>query len=288
MADETERVHDGAAVEALCLSRAYLYTLFAKAFSGEPTPELLVALCSQAAKDAIEEYSDHDEIIARYQGYIDQLKEKRLTDESFFESVRNEYSRMFFGFDNGSFPLAESAYRCDNGGYFDETTLAVRRCYRREGLLPAKYPRVPDDHIALELGFMAIMASHSLEALKSGNSVMFSDSMVQQRAFITDHLLGWIDQFAERLKEGKTTMLYPQIAAAAAAFVGLDAIFAEQAESWALAMSDKDGTAFQEALDIDPDMKDIFDHFFEEIEACRNISLPYMEENSFREMDIGE
>ncbi len=282
----SEMLQDELVVEALSLSRAYLYTLFSKALGGEPTEELLEILCSQAAQDAIDEYGSDDKTLNRYMAYIGQVKEKRLGDDGFLDSALSEYTRIFFSFDKGSAPLAESAYRSEDGGYFDETTLAVRKVYRGEGVLPAKYPRVPDDHISLELGFMSIMAERSLEVLRRDNLVEFASSMELQHSFLASHLSRWVQPFADKIRKGKTTVLYPQIAAAVAAFVDLDTVFTEQARSWALdeRRIGVDGT--EEPL-ADCEAVRALKDFNAELERCKQLSLPHLEDNTFKQLDQG-
>jgi TorA maturation chaperone TorD len=52
---------------------------------------------------------------------------------------------------------------------FDENTLAVRRFYRDWKLETVHYKKEPDDHIGLELEFMAILSERTLAAYEKGD-----------------------------------------------------------------------------------------------------------------------
>lgn len=267
---------DKAALEILLSSRLYLYTLFHKSFGGEPTKELLDILCGDSTKDVLEEYAD-DETMAKLLRFLVSAKEKKLDDVSFLDSVHDEYVRMFYGFDPDSAPLAESAYLSGNGGYFNEVTLSVRDYYRSEGMLPLKYPRVPDDHVSLEMGFMAELAGRALRLFRKGDLGGFGVQIARQRRFLEQHAARWIPLFAEKAHGGKTTQLYPQLIIATGAFVKLDLGFVAEVANW-MEYSEADIAA-------EPSNDDQVVDFASIDQAISNLAslrLPNLEDNEFK------
>ena len=270
---------DKTALEVLLLSRLYFYTLLHKSFGGEPTKELLDVLCGESTKDVLEEYSD-DETIAKLLRYLASIKEKKLSDPSFFDAVHDEYVRMFYGFDPDSAPLAESAYLSGNGGYFNEVTLSVRDFYRNEGMLPAKYPRVPDDHLSLEMGFMATLANRALQMFRKGDLEAFRIQIMRQREFLEQHAVRWTPLFAERVRSGKNTQLYPQLIVAASAFMQVDLGFVAEVISWT-EHSESDAAK----MPNDDDQAVDFASLNLVVEALTAMRLPHLEDNEFESVD---
>lgn len=267
---------DKTALEILLSSRLYLYALLHKSFGGEPTKELLDVLCGDETKDVLEEYSD-DGTMRKLLHFLASVKEKRLGDPSFLDIVHDEYVRMFYGFDPDSAPLAESAYLSGNGGYFNEVTLSVRDFYRSEGMLPLKYPRVPDDHISLEMGFMAELADRALKLFRKGDLDAFKARIAHQREFLEQHPARWIPLFAEKARDGKTTQLYPQLIIATGAFVKLDLGFVAEVANW-MEYSEADIAA-------EPSNDDQVVDFASIDQAISNLAslrLPNLEDNEFK------
>ena len=94
---------------------------------------------------------------------------------------------------------------------FQESTLKVRECYRRFGLLPEAYPRVADDSLALELGFMAELAKRSAEASENADAAERNRNLQGSLDFLNEHLLIWVPQLLERMAGTKTDWLYPRL-----------------------------------------------------------------------------
>lgn len=223
---------DKLALEALLLSRTYLYELFHKAFGGEPSGDLLDTLCQQATIDAVEEYQADNKTMASLVVFLTRRLPGQLAQEGFLERVRDEYARVFMGFDHKAVAPCESVYMSADKIYFTARTLAVREAYRQQNLLPTRYPRVPDDHIALEAGFMAVLAQKSTEALRSAAYPTLERWLFQQQNFLTAHLCQWVPLLAQEVRKTKTAILYPQLVTGMEAFVQLDLNFLAEARTW--------------------------------------------------------
>lgn len=82
-------------VEAMLLSRAYLYTLFHKCFGGVPTAELLQVLEGGVTADVVDEYAEDDAAFAALKAFLGDLA--RADQAQLLESARDEYTRLFIG-----------------------------------------------------------------------------------------------------------------------------------------------------------------------------------------------
>ena len=102
----------------------------------------------------------------------------------------------------------ESPYRTKDAAVFQENTLAVRAIFREHGLQLARLMRIPDDHSATMCGFMAHEAERSLAELRAGNVGALAVSLRGEEAFVRDHMLTWVDDFARCARRSKTAVLY--------------------------------------------------------------------------------
>ena len=105
--------------------------------------------------------------------------------------LARDHQRLFVGPGPLLAPPYESVYRSREHLLFEEQTLQVREAYRAFGLVAPALNREPDDHIGLELHFLAEVCLRSLDALDSGDDDRFDATLAAHQAFLTDHLLVW-------------------------------------------------------------------------------------------------
>lgn len=189
-------------MELLLSNRRFLYTLLARAFASEPDGALLGVVMDEHTGDECALLDDEDGSGRRLW--------RMLADEAAADGddrLRSEYTRLFLGPEKLIAPPWESVYVSGEPLLFQESTLAVREAYRRSGYASAGYPREADDHVAIELDFMAALATKTCEAEDD------RDALEEQRSFLEEHLLVWIESFAERLGSCDTVSgFYPLFA----------------------------------------------------------------------------
>lgn len=156
-------------------------------------------------------------------------------DETCLEALQSEYVRVLVG--PGELPSApwESAQLSGDGALFSRLTLDVRNAYRVQGFLPQEYPRVADDHIALECGFLAEMAARALELWEAGDEEGCTKALAASRVFLEEHPLRWVNAFAGGLDERRHPF-YRAVAEALAVFMATDS-------RWLASASEVDGDA---------------------------------------------
>ena len=127
-------------------------------------------------------------------------------------TLEGEYNRLFVGVGKPAVCMWESIYATRVNALFQPNTLEVRNVYLRN---------VADDHMAIEFAFMRELA---LETTRAGEAQRAS-LLTEQRLFLEEHLLRWVDAFAERVVEHDRSGYYRDYARLLADFVDKDAAF---------------------------------------------------------------
>ena len=142
-----------------------------------------------------------------------------------------DYVRAFIGSGNDGFSAAypyESVYTSEGGLMMQEAYAEVLHVYRNAGF--AKNPgfKEPEDHLAVELAFMALLCGRAVEALRAGDEAGAERQLRAQREFLCDHLLNWIDRFTADVRKAAEDGFYFDLATFTEDFLTADA--AELAE----------------------------------------------------------
>ena len=209
-------------IAVLLSNRDFLYAYTGRAFSDCATDELLsLALNEQTlAQCALLDEEDGGTGF-ELQGSIAACVQEWADGAS---SLVPEYTRLFIGPTSLPAPPWESVYVSHEPLLFQESTLAVREAYAREGFQATGYPHEADDHVATELNFMAALSERAQAAYQEGNMRRYRATLEAQVRFLDEHLLVWIREFADRLsKVSGISALYPSFAALAALVCERDA-----------------------------------------------------------------
>lgn len=87
-----------------------------------------------------------------------------------------------------------ASYYLHNGQLMGPAAAAVRQVYLNWRLVPEGAARLPDDHLALELGFVAHLAR-----LAANGEVETAAALTASRDFLRRHLWPWLPQFCAAL-----------------------------------------------------------------------------------------
>lgn len=136
---------------------------------------------------------------------LDLLRTSREQNET-AEQVREDHWLLVRGPGKARAVPWESVYLSNEGLVFEEQTLQVREFYRRFGLQAPNLNREPDDHISLELEFMATLMIRALDAAEAdGDPEPFIEAHTD---FATQHLLKWAPEFFNRVEQNADTSFY--------------------------------------------------------------------------------
>jgi len=128
-----------------------------------------------------------------------------------FTLLKREYVKLFVGLEHLDTPLWESAYS-EKHLLFQERTIRVRNWYARFGLEVERLNQEPDDHLGLEMLFIAHLASLALQAIEQDNPSALDEALDAQRDFLSEHLLRWGPVWAKLVKQHAATDFYHGIA----------------------------------------------------------------------------
>ena len=205
-------------------NRCFLYRYLWRAFAAEPDDALLDIVADAHTREECALLDGEDGEGARLQ---DALAEVAAANG--LGQLRSVYTKLFIGPAKLPAPPWESVYATGEPLLFQESTLAVREAYRRAGYAAAGYPHEADDHLAVELDFMATLASDARAAYEAGDKGRSADLLSVQRDFLREHLLAWVGAFAERLADSAGAgAFYPRFAELAALVCARDAEVLEE------------------------------------------------------------
>lgn len=123
-----------------------------------------------------------------------------ISDEQYLD-LQTDYARLIIGPAQPLAPPWESVYFNEDHMIFQEQTVQVRNWYRRFGLEPEKLHQEPDDHVGLELSFLAYLAGLGLQAYEAQDEPKLLSSIQAQRQFISEHPVRWVPFWCARVEE---------------------------------------------------------------------------------------
>jgi len=192
--------------------RSYIYQLLAHVFREEPSSQLLEGLTGGFTEEVLDIMLD-EECLAHYTELFARIRTALSTDpDDTIDRLKSEYVYLMLGPEKLPAPPWESVYVNKAPLLFQESTLKVRQTYLEYDLLPAAYPHEADDHLALELNYMAHLAQLSRESFEKNDIHQMRKTLSDQKAFLENHLLVWIGDFAEQIQSSKKRYFYPQMA----------------------------------------------------------------------------
>lgn len=133
-------------------------------------------------------------------------------------SLEGEFNRLFVGVGKPAVSVWESVYRTGDSSLFQPNTLEVRRCYEAFGLQSRDYPRVADDHLAIELAFLRELAIRTIGIESDRKQAL----LCAQRDFLLHHLSAWVDAFADNVAKADRAGYFSHYARLLKAFVKID------------------------------------------------------------------
>ncbi len=134
-----------------------------------------------------------------------------ITDRM-FDSLVEDYNHLFVGPQQLLAPPWESVFFSDERLAFQKEMLDVRAWYARFGLQSDKIFREPDDHIGLELAFVAHLAEFGLGAVEKNSQGELEEYIAAQRDFMREHLLRWAPGWTAQVEARARTEFYSGLA----------------------------------------------------------------------------
>ncbi len=149
-------------------------------------------------------------------------------DGTVLDTLGVEFTRLFSGIQEGMGPPPpfESVWREDR--LIGESTVAVLDAYSRSGFAEIHPEAGPQDHLGVELKFIALLALREAEAWRADSTAGGHERLNQQRDFIKQHLAAWAPRWTDTIIAQTREPLFAALAQLVAA--GLDHAGLELAE----------------------------------------------------------
>lgn len=214
------------AAAALSRFRATFYLLLARTFSQELDKDALKSM--DKVSEALIEASDLLEISVQtdfkagrelLRTFFDQVRQE--DDEGVIRDLARCYASLFLGVGPKTVSPCESIYRSDSPLLYQSTHFEVQQAYHEIGMAKNAHFREPDDHIAVELSYMARLCELTQEAVKDDPALPVR-YLKLQREFLETHLLPWIPAFSRQLLDATPSPFYKAMAHLLKGYIQVD------------------------------------------------------------------
>jgi TorA maturation chaperone TorD len=152
-----------------------------------------------------------DEPMRRAAGLLAQAVEQLpdAPDERELDALAADYAAIYLTGALGASPC-ESVWVSEEHLTCQEPMFELRRLYAQHGLQAPDWRARPDDHLVFQLQFLASRFEPGLTAVRARELARFMD----------EHLLRWIDDFAQRVASRCDTPFYAGLTLLTAAWCG--------------------------------------------------------------------
>lgn len=211
------------AVHVLLAGRAGVYRILQNIMGNEPRAEMLVELSDGSAQEVFRVFAEgHGEYVRSTQALITRAQELASGGAEALDKIDSGFTRLFVGPDTPEATPWESYFLGGERTLFGKITLEVRHAYRQQRLLPAGYPNAADDHIAIELDFLARLAERAEASYVDGESSATVESLAASKKFLQEHTTKWVHLLASKIRESKYSDFYSEAVAVLVAFLDIE------------------------------------------------------------------
>jgi TorA maturation chaperone TorD len=189
-------------------SRASSYTFLSTAYRQEVSAAFLEVLVNELTGGAEPEPESKGHRLLR--DYARRIREADLRQVEI--DLGAEYIALLLAASaNPVFPY-ESVYTSPERLLMQQARDEVLAEYRGEHLARLREFKHPEDHIAIELEFMAYLCQKTADALEEGDVEAALAALEKQKGFLDRHLLVWVPRFCQDLAQVARSDFYRAIA----------------------------------------------------------------------------
>ena len=200
-------------------SRGNVYSFLSKIYETEVTVDFLKQL---SGNDFLSQLNTmgQDEGFKLLETYLRGIAGRDLQKVRLELAV--EYANLFLGLRGGVYHPSESAYLTTTHFIMQQPRDAVMAEYRKALVGKVKEWPEPEDHVAMELQFMAHLCGRTEEAGKGAKKDEARKLLETQRDFLDKHILVWVPKLAEDIIKSTTVEFYRALAKITKGFIELD------------------------------------------------------------------
>jgi TorA maturation chaperone TorD len=215
-------------IRKICTRRAEFYRFLGRAFKKEvdvaflyitaafqPTVTFLTSWQSKG------ELADGARLIEVLVGEIKAAK-TRQQRETLLTNLAIEYTGMFLGIGLKPVYVTESANDTSDHVNYRPVYFQVKDAYKSLGFEKSKDFLEPEDHISVELEFLAQLCSWTQTSIERNDLEYALRYLKLQKEFLDDHLLKWHLKVCEGMRSATTSTFYLAIANLTSGFLALE------------------------------------------------------------------
>jgi len=208
-------------------NRQALYSFLARIYRVELTREALLELAEKRslwlrlADDPEVRGTEMAEGFRTLAEFGSGLKESELDNVKL--ELAAEYAGLFLGVRQMPPHPSESVFTSADHLMMQRARDDVLKIYRSMGMEKVAKFTEPEDHIAIELQFMAYLSGKTIEALRSDNREEGKKCLEMQRDFLNDHLTKWVPMLVADILKGARREFYKAVAKVTQGYVRMDA-----------------------------------------------------------------
>lgn len=189
--------------------RVSIYMLLADCFKQSPSMDSVIALAK-----IIESVEPKDKKMMD-----DMLDELKISSDT---TINRDYIDLFIGPRSLTAPPYGSIYMEEGHQIMGKSTSDAVRLYNSVGFRKANSFKQPEDHIQVELEFMAVLINKTIDAIMNNDYDDALELLNRQDEFLKNHIGSWIRPFAQAIINSAKTLYYKNIAAIAEEFIKQD------------------------------------------------------------------
>lgn len=198
--------------------RPLTYAFLARAYFEEIDQGTLEGLCASGVLEEFPVDWDADAYEEMRQGLKLMANWVQAAEKTDLNVLAADFARLFHGSALFSPPF-ESAYRSEEHLLLCEETIEVRDFYHQYGFQQQERLHLPDDHVGLELEFLALLGRQATEATETSQA---SECLRASRQFLREHVQAWVPEFVGDVVHNAETDFYRGLALFTRGFLQLD------------------------------------------------------------------
>jgi TorA maturation chaperone TorD len=207
--------------------REMFYVFLSRSFSREVDKAFLQSLfeVSNSLQDSLKDVEESS--LSRGRELLKSFcQETREVDEEVvLGDLARHYAFLFLGVGSENVALCESAYRNERGLLFQHAYFDILEKYREVGLGKREDFSEPEDHLSLELAYMAHLSRWSISSIETGKREEVEKYYRYQKDFLKDHLLPWIPRLVRGLSEISPSTFYKALGYLLEGYIKIDLEF---------------------------------------------------------------